>query len=179
MGLTKVVLIETKIFEILVKGGHFIHIIEQGGNVTKELILGLPTDLWVAQALEEYSRSNGDKEFIKTSNLGSSAFIAQRSSNIYGRYLIVVEYRGGSRKSLIIIPKEVEGQGWRKMSMQMCGPCGSAGKNEANECGGDEKFKQKINKHTGGGVHYETYAEVVSCPMHAQCQPLTATLKKL
>lgn len=121
--------------------------------MTKELILGLPTALWVAQTLEECSRSNGDKEFIRTSNLGSSACIAQRSSNVHGRYLIVVEYRGGGRKSLIIIPKEVEGQGWRKMSMELCGLCGSVGKNEAKEYGGVEKFKRKISKHTslGGG----------------------------
>lgn len=68
MGL-KVVLIETKIFELLLEGGGcFIHIIERGRKVTRELILGLSTALWVAQSLEDCTRSNGD-EFIRTSKL--------------------------------------------------------------------------------------------------------------
>lgn len=70
---------------------------------------------------------------IITSCLGISAFLAQRSSNAFGRYLTIFEYRGGRRNSLLNIPKEVEGKGWRKMAMELCGICGNVGKIEAKE----------------------------------------------
>lgn len=62
----------------------------------------------------------------------------------------VIEYGDGWRESLTIIPKEVEGKGWRKMIMEQRRLCGSAGNNEGKEYGGAETFKRKLSKDTVG-----------------------------
>lgn len=103
--------------------------------MTKELVLGKPAASWVAQTLEKCSKSDGDKEFIRTSNLGSNAFLAQRSSNVYGRCLTVAEYKDGA----------------------------SAGKTKAKEYREAKTLKQHMRKDTCGGVTSKTNKEVVSC----------------
>lgn len=69
--------------------------------------------------MEDCALSVDSKEFIRTSSLGNDAFIVQRSFNILGRFLTIVEYRGGGRRGLFIISKEMDGRGWRKMAMEL------------------------------------------------------------
>lgn len=68
-----------------------------------------------------------------TSSSGNSAFFAHRSSNIHGHFLNIVEYRRGGRRDLIIILEEVDGNGWRKMALELCALCFSEGKNIEKE----------------------------------------------
>lgn len=159
----KVVLIETKTFELSYAGSHAVRIIERGRKVTKELVLSSLTMLWVVQSLEDCVQSDGKKEFIRTFSFGGSAYIAQRSSNAYGRYLTIVEYKGGGRRSLLIFPKEVEGKGWRKMALELSELCGNVGKAGGKKYGGAEIIQQPCKIVTCSGTTSKTYTEVVSC----------------
>lgn len=125
-------------------------------KVTKDLVLGTPTTNWVVQTLDECSCSDGNKEFIRTSCLGNNAYIAQRSSNVYGRYLTIVEYRGGGRRNLIIILEEVEDKGWRKMAMELHAMYGNVGKT-----GGKEQRELKLSNSI-----YSQKLHVVELPLY-------------
>jgi hypothetical protein len=52
-------------------------------------------------------------EFVRTSKVGSSAFVAQRCSNSYGWFSAVEEYGGVGRRGFIVLSKGQEGKGWR------------------------------------------------------------------
>lgn len=58
-------------------------------------------------------------EFFKTSNHASSAYIAQSSSNAYGRFFNLVEYRDGGMRGFLIFPEAIEGHGWKKMAEEL------------------------------------------------------------
>lgn len=53
--------------------------------------------------------------------------------NIHGRHLTIVEYRGGGRRKLIIIPEEVDDKGWRKMAIELRAMHVREGKNVEKE----------------------------------------------
>lgn len=69
---------------------------------------------WLAKAMEDCLRGAA-KDFYSTVHEGNHSFITQRCSNTRGRCMAIVEYGGGSRRSLIIVLDEVEGKGWEKM----------------------------------------------------------------
>lgn len=74
---------------------------------------------WVVQTLEDCVHLEDSRKFIKTSSLGNNAFIAQRSNNIHGCYLTIVECRGGGNRDDIIISEEANRKSWRKMAMEL------------------------------------------------------------
>lgn len=70
---------------------------------------------WVAKTLEECFHSYGSKEFIRMFRCGNNGYTAQRSSNNYGRFLYLIEFKRGSGSGMLIFPEEVEGHRWMKM----------------------------------------------------------------
>lgn len=81
MDLSKVILIEAKIFKISLEGNKSVlRIVEWGRKVTKEIVvLSYSIVSWVVQTLEDCSQAVFTKHFIGTSKSGNNAFIAQRS----------------------------------------------------------------------------------------------------
>lgn len=55
---------------------------------------------------------------------GATAYIAQRSSNVFGSFLYLTEFRGCGRRGLLIIPEEVKGDDWKKMMEELRLVCG-------------------------------------------------------
>jgi hypothetical protein len=49
---------------------------------------------------------------LKSSRVGSKAFIAQRLVNKLGRYMAVAEYGGGGWRGFVVISEARGGQGW-------------------------------------------------------------------
>lgn len=74
-----------------------------------------------------------NNEFFRKSILGGCAYITHRSSNVYGRYPNIIDYRGGGRKSLVIIPEEVEAKGWKMMAMELCEMSGGVDKTKEKD----------------------------------------------
>lgn len=65
---------------------------------------------WFVQLLKDCSLSSGKKEFIRTSCVASSTYLAQKRSNVHERYLAFVQYGGGGRRGFIVILEGVKGR---------------------------------------------------------------------
>ncbi|KAF5442614.1 hypothetical protein F2P56_035254 [Juglans regia] len=76
--------------------------------------MGLSTVQWLKRALEE-SEIGARKDYYSSIREGYRSFIAHRCSNNRPRFLEVVVYAEGGRRSFIIIPEEEGGRGWRRM----------------------------------------------------------------
>lgn len=61
--------------------------------------------------MEEMLKAKASKVFLKSSKVGSKAYIVQRCANIFGHYLAVIEYGNGGQKGFVVVPKG-EGKGW-------------------------------------------------------------------
>lgn len=121
--------------------------------MTIGIVLNITTVIWVAKTLEECFHSAGSKEFIKTFKHGDTAYIAQRSFNVFGSFLYLIEFRGGCKRGLIIIPEEVVCHGWMKMAEELRVLCGS----------GNKKFKRDVSL-SQQQFGDKSYAEVVRAP---------------
>ncbi|KAF5462212.1 hypothetical protein F2P56_018238 [Juglans regia] len=157
MGFRKVVLIESKLFEIVHAGSRALRIIERGRKVTKGLVISFTTARWVVQSLEGCGQADAKKDYIKTFSYGSSAYIAQRSSNAFDRHLAIVEYRGGGRRSIISVPEDVGGLGWRRLGLEI---------REMSDGGvktAGEKYGREVPNHlpVQNNTSAKTYAEAV------------------
>lgn len=58
-------------------------------------------------------------EFIQSSREGNKAFIAQRGSNNFNRFLEVVEYAVGGHRGIIIVLEGREWWGWRIVTAEL------------------------------------------------------------
>lgn len=76
----KVILLENKIYELSLEGNRELCYTEHGRKVTKQMLISFSLVKWVVQTLEDCVLLKANGEFIRTSNSGNSAFIAQRSS---------------------------------------------------------------------------------------------------
>lgn len=113
MGYSKIVGIESKVFEIS-RDGRYACIIERGWKVVKELSLGTASARWFSKVLEDCMKF-GSKEFYSAHRDGARGYIAQQCSNAQGCYMALVEYNGGRCRSFIFIPKDSDGRGWWKL----------------------------------------------------------------
>ncbi|KAF5447553.1 hypothetical protein F2P56_033099 [Juglans regia] len=113
MGSFWELVIEAKIFSIMREGG-LIRIIERGRRFKQEVLMGLSTAQWLERVLEE-SEMGVKKDYYSSTREGYRSFIAQRCSNKRGRFLEIAVYAEGGRRSLILIPEEEGGRGWRRL----------------------------------------------------------------
>lgn len=91
MGYWKVILLENNIFELSLEGSRELRITERGRKLTNWWVLRFSLVRRVVQTLEDSVHLETSREFIRTSNIGNSAFIAQSSSNTHGLFLTIVE----------------------------------------------------------------------------------------
>lgn len=76
------------------------------------LSLGIASVNWSLATLGDLLLVEASMEFLKSSRVGSKAFIAQKCANKFGRYLAFPEYEGGVRRGFVVIPKGRGGRGW-------------------------------------------------------------------
>lgn len=70
---------------------------------------------WVIKVLEECALGD-KKEFYASIWDENRSYIAQGCSNVYGRFMALVEYESGGRRSFLFITEEMEGRGWKKLA---------------------------------------------------------------
>lgn len=73
MGFLKRLLIETKVFVLLVEGGNYFHIIERSRKATKEMVSSHVSACWLTNIVEKCSISVGMNDFYKTYHNGTKA----------------------------------------------------------------------------------------------------------
>jgi hypothetical protein len=75
--------------------------------------------VWLLATVEALSQAKASREFVKSSKVGNTAFIAQCGSNTHGRFLAVAEYGGSGRKSLVVILEGRGGSSWRGFAVEL------------------------------------------------------------
>jgi hypothetical protein len=83
---------------------------ERSRGFVRLVSLGKVTVIWLLATMEALRLAEGSKAFVKSSRVGSKAFIAKRCLNKFGLFLAVVEYGGGDQRAFLVI---LEGKGGR------------------------------------------------------------------
>lgn len=113
MGYTSWFYVEAKSFEFSFEdGASVLQVFERSrGSICS--ILGKVTVSWMLATMEPLPQAEGEKEFMKSSRLGSKEFTVQRFANKFGCLFAVAEYRGGGRAGLVVISEgKGVGVGW-------------------------------------------------------------------
>jgi hypothetical protein len=112
--------VEAKSFELSVgEGASVLRLEEKRKGLSNVLCLGLLGVGWLASTVENLVAELGSKVFAKSFREGPKKFIAQRNSNSFGRFLEVVMYLEGGRRSRIVIPEGRKGFGWRRFADEL------------------------------------------------------------
>jgi hypothetical protein len=112
--------VEAKNFELSVgEGASVLRLEEKRKGISNVLCLGLLGVGWLVATVENLVAELDSKAFVKSFREGSKKFIAQRDSNRFGRFLEVVVYFEGGRRSRIVIPEGRKGFGWRRFADEL------------------------------------------------------------
>lgn len=113
MGFLRWFYIEAKSFKFAVEEGvSVLWIFERSRGVLRSVFLGKVSVAWLLDMVEALTQAEGLKECLKSSRVGSRAFLAQ-CSNRQGCFLALAEYGGGGgRRGCIVILEGKEGTKW-------------------------------------------------------------------
>jgi hypothetical protein len=92
------------------EGVSVLRVFERSRGFMRSISMGKVIVQWLLAIMEELLKAEAIKEFLKSSIVGSKAYIVQRSANRFGHYLVVKEYGSGGRHDSIVIPEGREGK---------------------------------------------------------------------
>lgn len=111
MGLLRWCFVESKVFELAVEGSSTgLRICEKSIGFIWSIYLGRTDSCWLLDTVEELLTVKSSSAFWKCSRAGFPAIIAQRCSNIHGRFLVVEEYGRGKRRGFYLSAKREKRQ---------------------------------------------------------------------
>jgi hypothetical protein len=108
-------LVESKEFELLIKGGASrVRIFERSNRKQRSIFLNKDELAWLVGTVKEVVVVETSKVFWDQSRAGYPRIITQKCSNKHGRFLTVEEFDGRRRGGAILIPEGCYGQGWER-----------------------------------------------------------------
>jgi hypothetical protein len=94
MGYASWFYVETKSFEFSFEdGASVLRVFESRGSIRS--VLGKVAVIWILATMEPLPQAEGEKEFMKSSRLGSKEFTVQCFANKFVCLFAVAEYKGG------------------------------------------------------------------------------------
>ena len=121
MGGFRSFFLESKFFQLVVEeGGRYfsLRIFERSRYFMKSVFMGKNVAQWLMKSLEQIIVGISPNNFY-TFREGDLAYTLQRSSNSFGMFLLLTEFKvGGSRRS-IFIPKGRGKNGWRVFGLEL------------------------------------------------------------
>ena len=121
MGGFRSFFLESKFFQLVVEeGGRFfsLRIFEHSRYFMKLVLMGKNGAQWLMKSIEQIVVGINPKIFY-TFREGDLAYTLQRSSNSFGMFLLLTEFKvGGSRRS-IFIPEGRDKNGWRVFGLEL------------------------------------------------------------
>ena len=121
MGGVRCFFIESKLFQLVVEeGGRYfsLGIFERSRYFMKSVFMGKNVAQWLMKSIEQIVVGFSPKYFY-TFREGDLAYTLQWSSNSFGLFLLLIEFKvGGSRRS-IIIPVGRAKNGWRVFGLDL------------------------------------------------------------
>ena len=121
MGGSRSFFIESKFFQLVVKEGgryFFLRIFEWGKYFMELVFMGKNVAQWLMKNIEHIVVGISPNQFF-TFREGDIAYTLQRSSNSFGQFLLLTEFKvGGSRRSIIIHEGKAK-NGWRVFGLEL------------------------------------------------------------
>jgi len=112
--------VEAKSFVFtVVEGASVVRLEERRRNFSGLVLLGAQSVGWLVSTMESLLWYLGEKDFVRSFREGSKVLIVRQGGNPAGRFLEVAVYAMGGRRGIIYIPKGYEGQGWRKIVLEL------------------------------------------------------------
>ena len=164
MGGFRSFFLESKFFQLVVEeGGRFfsLRIFERSRYFMKLVFMGKNGAQWLMKSIEQIVVGISLKNFY-TFREGDLAYTLQCSSNSFGMFLLLTEFKvGGSRRS-IFIPEGRVKNGWRVFGLELRKLLEP--ENYVNGGSGFSKFVAQHHKDNSGVKTFKTFADVVRRP---------------
>jgi hypothetical protein len=71
-------------------------VFKRSRGVMRSISMGKVTVQWLFAVLEELLKAEASKVVLKSSKVGSKAYIVNRCANRFSRFLAIAEYGGGA-----------------------------------------------------------------------------------
>jgi hypothetical protein len=112
--------VESKMFEMLIKGGNSgLRIVERGKNKQGSIFIRRDKISWLVGAVEEVLDVDTSEVYWDPSSAGFPRVLVQSRSNRHGRFFFIEEYEGRKRRGSVLIPEGRYGQGWTKLVSEL------------------------------------------------------------
>jgi hypothetical protein len=112
--------VESKSFEMLIKGGNYgLRMVEKGKKKQGTIFIHRDEIHWLVGAVEVALDVETSEVFWDTSSAGFPRVLVQRRANRHGSFIFIEEYEGRNRRGSVLIPEGRHGQGWCRLVSEL------------------------------------------------------------
>jgi hypothetical protein len=120
MGKVRSWSVESKAIEMLIKGGYTgLRMVERSNKKQGSIYIHRDELTWLVGAVEEAVDVDTSLVFWNQSRAGCPSVVVQRRSNRHGRFIIMEEFEGRTRRGSVLIPEGRYGQGWTRLLSEL------------------------------------------------------------
>jgi hypothetical protein len=147
--------VEFKEIEMLIKGGNVgLRMVEKSNKRQDSIYILRDEVAWLVGVVEEVVDVDTPVVFWNQSRAGCPRVVVQRRSNRHGRFIIMEEFEGRTRRGSVLIPEGRYGQGWTRLLSEL--------KIARTTMWKGREFRE--SKAVEKGLDKRTFAEVVGQP---------------
>jgi hypothetical protein len=169
MARARIWFVESKEFEMLIKGGnHGLRIEERSKKKQCSVFIQRDEVVWMVGAVEKAMDVETSEVYWDPSSAGFPRVLVQRRANRHGRFIIIEEFEGNKRRGSVLIPEGRYGQGWSRLTSELRAARMSLWK-------GRDFRERKATVVVAG----KTYAEVVGGPELLENEAKVASPEKM
>jgi hypothetical protein len=112
--------VESKSFEMLIKGGNYgLRMVEKGKKMQGSIFIHRDEINWLVGAVVVALDVETSEVFWDTSSAGFPRVLVQRRANRHGSFIFIEEYEGRNRRGSVLIPEGRHGQGWCRLVSEL------------------------------------------------------------
>jgi hypothetical protein len=112
--------VESKEFEMLIKGGNYgLRIVERSKKRRGSIFIKRDEIAWLVGAVEEVLVVESSKVYWDPSSAGFPRVLVQRRSNRHEGFIFIEEFEGNKRRGSILVPEGRYGQGWSRLASEL------------------------------------------------------------
>jgi hypothetical protein len=112
--------VESKAIEMLIKGGYAgLRMVERSNKKQGSIYIQRDELKWLVGAVEEAVDVDTSVVYWNQSRAGYPRVLVQRRSNRHGRFIIMEEFEGRTRRGSVLIPEGRYGQGWTRLLSEL------------------------------------------------------------
>jgi hypothetical protein len=112
--------VESKEFEMLIKGGNYgLRMVERSKRRQGSVFIHRDEIAWLVGAVEVAVDVETSEVYWDQSSAGYLRLLVQRRANRHGRFIFIEELEAGKRRGSVLIPEGRHGQGWDRLTAEL------------------------------------------------------------